>query len=327
MPFTKTGRPSIHDGSGIYRTGGGQWKTLVFTDVPDDYIKVTSGLGNLKPRNILVYPFMYEGEVKGVAEIGAAKEFSALDHEFLDLVSNHIGVAINASQSRERLKHLLEQTQRQSEELEAQQEELKQFNEGLLEKTHLLEKSEEELKSQQEELQLSNEELVEKAAILNEQKENLEFTKLQIEAKAHELELANQYKTEFLSNMSHELRTPLNSILILAQVLVENRDRTLSLKEIKFARTIYNSGNDLLSLIDEILDLSKIETGKMELGVASFSMELLVQNLHNAFDELARNKRINFTIHCMNKVEVLVSDQQRIEQILKNFLSNAFKFT
>lgn len=314
-------------GEGFIGQAAADGKRILFKDVPDDYIKVTSGLGDLKPKNILVYPFMYEGEVKGVAEIGAVKEFSALDLEFLDLVSNHIGIAINASQSRERLKHLLEQTQRQSEELEAQQEELKQFNEELLEKTRLLEKSEEELKSQQEELQLSNEELVEKAAILNEQKENLEFTKLQIEAKAHELELASQYKTEFLSNMSHELRTPLNSILILAQVLMENRNRTLSLKEIKFARTIYNSGNDLLKLIDEILDLSKIEAGKMELEVASFSIEILVQNLLNAFDQLAGSKRINFKIHCNNSVKVLISDQQRIEQILKNFLSNAFKFT
>jgi CheY-like chemotaxis protein/HAMP domain-containing protein/putative methionine-R-sulfoxide reductase with GAF domain len=316
-------------GDGLVGQAASNGKEIILKEVPDDYIKVHSALGNAKPKNLIIYPFKYEGEVNGVVEIGSVNEFSPLDLEFLALVSNHIGIAINASQSREILERLLEETQRQSEELETQQEELKQFNEELLEKTQLLEKSEEELKTQQEELQLSNEELVEKAAMLEEQKRNLEFTKLQMEAKAQELEQASQYKTEFLSNMSHELRTPLNSILILAQVLIENRNKTLSSKEIKFAHTIYNSGNDLLSLINEILDLSKIEAGKMELEVNSFSVSMLTQNLTNGFEELARSKKVRFTVRCSEQVHerVLVSDIQRIEQVLKNFLSNAFKFT
>lgn len=316
-------------GQGIVGQVASDGRHILLSDIPDGYMKVQSALGQAKPKNIIVFPFKHEGEVKGVSEIASMKEFSSLDLEFLELVSNNIGIAINASQSREKLKELLDETQRQSEELETQQEELKQFNEELLEKTHLLEKSEEELKTQQEELQLSNEELVEKAAMLEEQKENLEFTQLQMEAKAKELALASQYKTEFLSNMSHELRTPLNSILILAQVLMENRNKTLSSKEIKFANTIYNSGNDLLSLINEILDLSKIEAGKMELDVQPFSMQILIQSINSSFEELALSRKIKFAVRCEEDMreKVLVSDHKRIEQVLKNFLANSFKFT
>lgn len=316
-------------GHGLVGQAALDGKHILFPDVPEHYIKVRSALGNLAPRNLIIYPFKYEGEVKGVVEIGSVKPFSDLDVEFLNMVHNHIGIAINASQSRQKLKELLEETQRQSEELETQQEELKQFNEELLEKTHLLEKSEEELKTQQEELQLSNEELAEKAALLEEQKQNLEFTKLQMEVKAQELEQASHYKSEFLSNMSHELRTPLNSILILAQVLMENRSKTLGSREIKFANTIFNSGNDLLNLINEILDLSKIEAGKMELEVSSFSIEVLTQKITSSFEELAKNKKIKFAVRCEDNLDqkVMVSDPQRIEQILKNFLANAFKFT
>lgn len=316
-------------GEGLVGQAASMGRHILLEDVPDDYVRIRSGIGETKPRNLLVYPFKYEGEVRGVLEIGSSGTFSPLDIQLLDLVNDHIGIAVHATQSRETLKQLLEETQRQSEELEAQQEELKQFNEELVEKTHLLEKSEEELKAQQEELQQSNVELVEKAAMLEEQKQNLEFTKLQLETKARELEQASKYKSEFLSNMSHELRTPLNSILILAQVLMENRNKTLSPKEIKFANTIFNSGNDLLNLINEILDLSKIEAGKMELEVAPFSLEVIVQNMTNAFEELARSKKIRFSIECSRKLkqQVITSDHQRIEQIIKNFLSNAFKFT
>lgn len=327
--FHGHGNQTLMIGQGLAGQVAADGRRIVLSQVPDNYLQVTSALGHTKPRNIIVCPFRYEGEVKGVVEIGSLREFSPLDLEFLDLVSDNIGIAINASQSRAKMKELLEETQRQSEELEAQQEELRQFNEELLEKTRLLEASEEELKAQQEELQLSNEELVEKAALLEDQKQHLEFTKRQVEAKAQELQLASQYKSEFLSNMSHELRTPLNSILILAQVLLENRNKTLSEKEMKFASTIVNSGNDLLNLINEILDLSKIEAGKIELDISPFTIGTLRQNISAAFEELAKTRNINFAVKCSKTLDgkVMVSDQQRIGQILKNFLSNAFKFT
>ncbi len=314
---------------GLVGQAAADGKHIIVRDIPDDYLRVTSALGNAKPRHVVVYPFKYEGEIKGVLEIGSMHGFSPADLDLLNLVNDHIGVAINATQSRQRLKALLEETQRQSEELETQQEELKQYNEELLEKTNLLLKSEEELRAQQAELQVTNEELVEKASLLEAQKQNLEYTSSQMEIKTRELEAANQYKSEFLSNMSHELRTPLNSILILAQVLIENRNKTLSSKEIQFANTILNSGNDLLNLINEILDLSRIEAGKMGLDIDSFSTDALMENLEDAFSELARSRKIKFSVRCHPKLKgkVVVSDQQRVEQVLKNFLSNAFKFT
>jgi len=319
----------IQIGQGLVGQAAADGKEILLKDVPDNYLKVHSSLGELKPRNVVVHPFMYEGEVKGVLELGSTREFTGLELEFLRVVSSRIGIAVNAAQSRERLKELLEETQRQSEELEAKQEELKQFNEELIEKTNLLEKTGEELKAQQEELQESNEELAGQASMLQEQTQNLEFTRLQMEVKARELALASQYKSEFLSNMSHELRTPLNSILILAQVLMENRNNSLSQKEMKYASTIYNSGSDLLNLINEILDLSKIEAGKMELDIEPFAIDELVHKLQNSFDELARSRNVRFKIKCGEALRqtILVSDEHRIEQVLRNFLSNALKFT
>ena len=316
-------------GQGLVGQVAADGKEILLKNVPDNYLKVHSSLGSLRPRNVIVYPFRYEGEVRGVLELGATKEFTDLEVEFLQTVSSRIGIAINAAQARERMKELLEETQRQSEELEAKQEELKQFNEELIEKTHLLEKSGEELKTQQEELQMSNEELVEKAVMLEEQTKNLEYTRSQMEAKAKELELASQYKSDFLSNMSHELRTPLNSILILAQVLMENRNNSLSQKEVKVASTIHQSGNDLLNLINEILDLSKIEAGKMDLDIESFAIDILIGKLKNSFEEVAKSKKVRFEIKCEEEVRqtILITDEQRVEQVVRNFLSNALKFT
>ncbi|MGD8782475.1 MAG: response regulator [Ignavibacteria bacterium] len=316
-------------GEGLVGQAALEAKPIIFGDIPDDYIRINSGLGNTLPKNIVVYPLLYEGEVKGVIEIGTAKEFSELDKQFLNLVSENISIAINSSQSRDQLKALLEETQRQAEELEAQQEELRQANEELEEKTQMLEKSEAELKAQQEELQQTNEELEEKADLLESQKEKLEIAKVEIEAKARELEITSKYKSEFLANMSHELRTPLNSILILAQLMSENKNKTLSEKEVEFSRNIYNSGTDLLKLINEILDLSKVEAGRIELDISEVQIDEVIENMQATFNEIANTKSINFdiTYRKENIKEKFFSDRERLEQILKNLLSNAFKFT
>ena len=327
--YRKKNTNIIRPGEGLVGQAAREKKTIVFTEVPDDYIKINSGLGNATPKNLIIMPLVQDGVLKGVMEIGSVKSFANLDIEFLNMIAENIAIVINAALSRTKLKELLEETQRQAEELEAQQEELKQSNEELTEKTQLLEKSEAELKAQQEELQQSNEELEEKANLLEEQKEKLENAKMDIETKARELEVTSKYKSEFLANMSHELRTPLNSILILAQLLSENKNKLLGDKEVEFSKNIYNSGAELLNLINEILDLSKVESGKMELDIASTSFTEINSEMASMFSEVAKNKSIDFKIvHNESTLsDAVITDKQRLEQILRNLLSNAFKFT
>ena len=327
--FRKQNTNVIQVGEGLVGQAAAEKKVIVFTEVPDDYIRINSGLGNVVPKNLIIFPLVQEGVLKGVIEIGSAKEFSPLQMEFLSSIGENIAIVINAAQSRTKLKELLEETQRQAEELETQQEELKQSNEELQEKTEMLEKSESALKTQQEELQQTNEELEEKANLLEEQKEKLENAKMDIETKARELEVTSKYKSEFLANMSHELRTPLNSVLILAQLLAENKSKSLAEKEVEFARNIYNSGTDLLDLINEILDLSKVESGKMELDIASVSFGDVKSDITAMFSEVAKNKSIDFAFQ-LNEKDLpgeIETDKQRLEQIIRNLLSNAFKFT
>jgi CheY-like chemotaxis protein/CHASE3 domain sensor protein len=318
----------IRLGEGLVGQAALEKKTIVFTEIPDDYIKVNSGLGNASPKNIVIIPLLQDDALKGVIEIGTTRQLSGLDMQFLNMVSENLAIVLNAAQSRTKLKELLEETQRQAEELETQQEELKQSNEELHEKTEMLEKSEAELKAQQEELQQSNEELEEKANLLEEQKEKLETAKMDIENKARELEVTGKYKSEFLANMSHELRTPLNSILILSQLLSENKTKVLGEKEVEFSRNIYNSGADLLNLINEILDLSKVESGKMELDIDEVPLGNIRAEINSMFSEVAKNKSIDFNIHQNEKSsKTITTDKLRLEQILRNLLSNAFKFT
>jgi len=326
--YRKDNANTVKLGQGLVGQAALEKRPILFSEIPENYTRINSGLGNSIPKNIIVFPFLYDGEVKGVVEIGSAREFTDLDLQFLNMVGESIGIAFNAAQSRTQLKELLEETQRQAEELEAQQEELKQSNEELQEKTGLLEKSEAELKAQQEELQQTNEELEEKANLLEEQKEKLENAKMDIENKARELEVTGKYKSEFLANMSHELRTPLNSILILSQLLSENKNKSLGDKEVEFSKNIYNSGADLLILINEILDLSKVESGRMELDIAEFPIAELNSDIQSMFSEVAKNKSIDFIIRGNEKeLRTINTDKQRLEQILRNLLSNAFKFT
>jgi CheY-like chemotaxis protein/putative methionine-R-sulfoxide reductase with GAF domain/HAMP domain-containing protein len=316
-------------GEGLVGQAAVEKNPIIFNEIPSDYIRINSGLGNSVPKSIIVFPFVNEGEVKGVIELGAVDEFTELDMQLLNLVGLNIAIAIHASQARSIMKDLLEETQRQAEEMEVQQEELKQTNEELETKTGMLEKSEAELKVQQEELQQTNEELEEKANLLEEQKERLENAKVDIENKAREVEITSKYKSEFLANMSHELRTPLNSILILAKLLSENKSKNLGEKEVDFSKNIYKSSVDLLNLINEILDLSKVESGKMELDIEPTPLKDISDSLTAMFTEVATNKSIEFSCEISNTLleKSIQTDGQRLEQVLRNLLSNAFKFT
>lgn len=326
---TKKDMPVILFGDGIIGQVAEEKKAVVLENIPAENFIIESGLGSIQPVNILIAPILYEDRTVGVIELGSMKAFTTNQKEYMNHVMDSVAIAITSAHAREKVKQLLEETQRQSEELEAQQEELKQYNEELQVKTELLEKSEAELRSQQEELHQSNEELEEKANLLEEQKETLENAKMQIETKAHELELNSKYKSEFLANMSHELRTPLNSILILSQLLTDNKNKTLSEKEVEFARNICNSGSDLLELINEILDLSKVESGKLDLEIEDVPLNKVCNSIHAMFDEVAKKKGIQFKIDCAGTLinTDIHTDRQRLEQIIRNLLSNAFKFT
>lgn len=291
-------------------------------------LDIQTGLLHTKPLQSIVVPFYFDNRLKGVMEVGFLDPISDQSKIFITSSAQLIGVAVNTAESRETLQDLFEQTQQQAEELESQQEELRVSNEELTSKTELLQASEEELRVQQEELRQINIELEEKARVLENSYQETEKAKNELGVKMKELEQANHYKSEFLANMSHELRTPLNSILILAKILKENKAQRLSEEEQKYASVIHRAGNDLLSLINDILDLSKIESGFIELNNENTPLAVIEDNLFQLFEEVAKNKGVNFII---NKIGILPEqinlDKQRLEQILKNLLSNAFKFT
>lgn len=310
-------------------------QTILLEEVPDDYIKINSGLGEATPKHLIVQPFVFDEEVKGVIEIATVHRFTEQQLAFLQLAIDGIAVAFNSSQSRLRLQVLLERSQQQAEALQAQEEELRYANKELEEQTRSLRESEARLQAQQEELRQSNEELEEKTLALQKQKDDirkknteLELARGLLEERAKDLEAANRYKSEFLANMSHELRTPLNSLLILARLLAENKDSNLTPRQVEFAQTIHAAGADLLNLINEILDLSKIESGKMELRIERTRLAEFVATLERGFRHIAEQRGLDFRIVLDNSAPAEIhTDIQRLEQVVKNMLSNAFKFT
>lgn len=316
-------------GEGLAGQCAADKRMIVLSDIPSNHFIINTGFGKVLPKNIVAVPFISDDKVVGVIQLGSLSGFTELQKEFLMLITDSIAIAFTSSQAREKTKELLEETQRQAEELEVQQEELRQSNEELQAKTELLERSETELKAQQDELQQINVELEEKANMLEEQKRKLENAKADIETKARQIEITSKYKSEFLANMSHELRTPLNSVLILAQLLSENKNNRLSEKDVEYARNIHTSGADLLNLVNEILDLSKVEAGKMELDIGEVSLQAIVGNAISVFSEIAKNKLVTLKTDIDEQTMQLpiVTDRQRVEQILRNLLSNAFKFT
>ncbi|MFZ5590742.1 MAG: response regulator [Bacillota bacterium] len=311
-------------------------KSIILTSVSEDYyLKITSGLGEAVPRNIAVVPLLYNGQVKGVVELATMTGLDDVQLEFLERATENIAIALETAQARQRMKELLEKTQQQAEELQVQQEELRQMNEELEEQTRILKESQSKLQDQQEELRQINEELEERTKALEKQRlaleqknQELEEAQRKLQEKARDLELASRYKSEFLANMSHELRTPLNSVLILSKLLSENKEENLTAKQVEYAHTIYAAGSDLLSLINDILDLSKIESGKLELRPEQINIQQLAEDMEKYFRCQAQEKKLAFTVSVHPAVpRTIYADKQRLEQIIKNLLSNAFKFT
>ncbi|MEO6522326.1 MAG: response regulator [Mucilaginibacter sp.] len=303
-------------------------KTQLIKGKVNTKLGLESSLLQQEIAETFIVPFFFDKKLKGVMEIAFANGISSNNELYLKTISNIVGISINTAQARTIMHDLFEEVQQQAEELEAQQEELRTTNEELIKKTELLQSSEEELRVQQEELRTTNAELEEKASLLEEKNQAIEEARRAIGQKMRELETTGKYKSEFLANMSHELRTPLNSILVLARILKDNKAQTLTEDQIKYASVIFNAGNDLLTLINDILDLSKIESGKLELVNEQVKVADIVSGTEALFAEIAKNKNIKFTTQINEGApEHILTDMMRTQQVIKNLLSNAFKFT
>ncbi len=303
-------------------------KVVELDHLPEAHLAAGTTLGTWQPRHLIIAPARSERVVEGVIELGFLSAVDDKVKDFLERVSESISVAIISANYRSSLQELLEETQRQSEELQSQGEELRVNNEELEEQSRALKESHFRLEQQQAELEQTNAQLEEQASILEQQKDDLGRSTVAIEQKARELEQASRYKSDFLANMSHELRTPLNSSLILAKLLADNGDGNLTPEQVKFAQTIQSSGNDLLTLINDILDLSKIEAGQMDIRPETVSISRLLRDMGRVFDPVATQKGLVFKTKVAKSVpESFETDRQRLEQVLKNLLSNAFKFT
>ncbi|WP_407313508.1 response regulator [Desulfosporosinus sp. SB140] len=294
-------------GEGLVGQSAMENRTVVMDQVPDDYIKITSGLGATSPKSIALIPVAFEDHVVAVIELAFLHSFGLLQQELLAQVSKNIGVTINRVEAHAKIGTLLKESQVLTEELQTQSE---------------------ELQLQQEELKTFNEKLEEQYKYSERRAAELETMKVSLEEKARQLEESTKYKSEFLSNMSHELRTPLNSLLILSQTLIENQDGNLTPNQVEYIKTINSSGNDLLTLINEILDLSKVEAGKLSINYEIVDLTEIKEYLERYFLPVARQKNLDFIIELAKGLPGSISvDEQRLLQILKNLLSNAFKFT
>ncbi|WP_067517167.1 response regulator [Endozoicomonas ascidiicola] len=322
-------------GEGLIGQAALEKQLIELTNVPDGYLAIESGLGVSSPVHVLIIPLSYENNLKGVFEFSRLGPMTEEQKQFLDHSVENIAIAINSAQYRTRVSQLLETTTQQAETMKEQQEELRSNNDELEKKARILEESEEELKAQSDELQKSNAELEELSEKLTAQKDDIERKNREIEKtskditeKAEELARASKYKSEFLANMSHELRTPLNSLLLLSQMLADNDEGNLTEDQVESATVIYNGGKELLELINDILDLSKVEAGKMSVNLDTVSVQDVKSSIETMFKPLADNKGLEFAVNMASGVnDSLFTDSQRLLQIIKNFLSNAFKFT
>ncbi|MGP0579756.1 response regulator [Paenibacillus peoriae] len=335
-------RDVIHVGEGLLGQCVLDRKPILITEAPDGYLSIGSALGESKPVGIMIFPILFEDECIGAVEIASLDRFSDLETKLFAQLVESLGIILNNIKGRMRVEQLLresqaltEELQCQSEELQTQQEELKRSNENLEEQTEELKRSEELLQRQQEELEHFNTELIAKTRALEEQvreveekNDEIEHARAQLEQQAMQLGITSKYKSEFLANMSHELRTPLNSLLILSQLLSENKEGNLKPKQVEYAQTIYMSGADLLKMIDEILDLSKVDAGKMDINHEAVHLKELELFVEQNFAPVAAQRELQLHTEIEeNLPDAIISDGYRLKQILRNLLSNAFKFT
>ncbi len=329
-------------GEGLVGQAALEQKQILLQNVPDDYVRVVSGLGETVPRNICVTPILYEQSIRGVLEIGTLEPLTKMEMEYLAQAVEIVATAFEITATQARMKLQQEELLASNEELEAQakvvelsrqelkaqQGELQNINAELEAQIQRVKDSEDELRAQQEELEVTNVELKTNNNQLEQQKTANEIARRELAVQAEELTMASKYKSEFLANMSHELRTPLNSLLLLSRSLLENRTGNLSEDQVETASVIYDSGSDLLNLINEILDLSKIESGKMDLRLQPIEITELMRTINVQFEHMAINQGLTLNIDCEDDVpKSIVTDAQRLGQVIKNLVGNALKFT
>ncbi len=320
---------------GILGQAASEKRMIILGDIPDQSYLTYSSSGEYIPKQIVVVPLLFNDILVGVFELSSIKSFTEPELQFIRQSSDIIAISLNSAMNMLKTNELLQKTQEQASELQVQQEELRVANEELLEHTKVLTESEKRLQVQQEELRVANEELEERTRQLEFQKDDIsrkndELTAIRdkMEIKAKELQLASQYKSEFLANMSHELRTPLNSLLILSNIMANNKKGNLTEEQVQSARIIYKSGTDLLYLINEVLDLSKIEAGKMNLEINPVKSAEILEEIQLNFQAMAEEKKLSFEVRMADGFpEELKTDRYRLMQIIRNLLSNAFKFT
>ncbi|MBE9191947.1 response regulator [Gloeocapsopsis crepidinum LEGE 06123] len=302
---------------------------ILLTEVPSNYIRISSGLGEATPQSVIVLPIVFNSKITAVIELASLQQLSELQLTFLEQASDNLAIVLNTIASDTRTQQLLQRSQTLTTELQAQQEELRTSN-------RRLEQQQQELQQTNEELQQLNEELEERSELLSARNQEVERKNQEVdqarqslEAKATELEQISQYKSQFLANMSHELRTPLNSLLILAKLLADNTAGNLSEKQVEYSRTIYASGKDLLGLINDILDLAKIESGTMSVDINPLTLTDIRVNIERTFEQVAQDKGLEFSVEFARDrlPDVIYTDGKRLQQVLKNLLANAFKFT
>jgi CheY-like chemotaxis protein/signal transduction histidine kinase len=329
FPAEETGAAKrVRLGDGIIGEAAAHNRFMTISAAPSEHLTLRSGLLATPPRHVMVAPLTAEGRPEGVVELAFTKPPHPQAQALLEACAELIGVAMRAAQHKARLAELLARTQQQAEEMQAQQEELRVLNEELEQQNRAQKEYQSRLENQQAELEQTNQQLEEQAQLLERQKAALVEGQKRLKEKSDDLARASRYKSEFLANMSHELRTPLNSALILSKLLADNKQGNLTPEQVRYAETIYRAGNDLLGLINDVLDLSKVEAGKMEVRREPFALADLLETLEAGFRPVAREKALGFQVVVEEGVpEEVSSDRQRIEQILKNLLSNAFKFT
>ncbi|HSI45443.1 MAG TPA: response regulator [Methylophilus sp.] len=301
---------------------------MQLNDLPEAYLTIHSALGSAPANGIVLVPLKSDGHVNSVLELGFLESIPEKHITLLEFIANNLGSAIEATIAKQRLQRAYAEMQQLNEELQVQQEELKTANEELEEQSTILEESHSMLENQKAELEQTNEQLAHQATLIDQRNESLIAAQKELEQKAEELQSSSQYKSEFLANMSHELRTPLNSALILSKLLADNAHGNLSEEQVTFAETIYASGNDLLNLINDILDISKVEAGKLELNLLPVTLQSVADAMKVSFEPVANEKKLQFQVSVSEDAPAsITTDKFRLEQILKNLLSNAFKFT